>query len=775
MTQPMIESEDRPNKDAASIVRDCITEYGAYSLQTKFPHLVDGLKPVHRRAIEALVGATTYRKFVAASAPVILRHPHGDSSINDAIVRLGQPWNHTLPLVDIRGSVGSYSDPSPSAVRYLEIRSSEFASDVYYNGVGRAALVMMPDLVGGTEPQYLIPKIPMALLTGQFGIGIGYSTAIPPLHFVSLCKLTKIFIKHRKTIKGATTLAPNLEDWLHSKKLCQSTAELLVPSFTSPGIIANYNELLEAYRKGDWNVPIKVDGMFTITPTSISVNAIPPNNPFFNRCNAVATEILNKNSWAGKVFREAHPRSNDRKHTQDGVEFNMVSADFIFNLKRGVDPYQVLDEMKRLLQFRDTWNPVIVGLNLDNKPQSCTPLELIEIWYIARHRSILAELRHVEQQLVLQISKLKAQLIIKDHTDQVIQLIRTSTSRDQRIALLCKQFNLTPTQAQYVITLRLEYLAATDQQELVDALEQAKNKLEGLRAQFGDVDGRMINDIDALLKKYEPQIIEATKIPNYCGAIYTGTGITQFWNEQEMCHLLSIWEKQPPQIVWYNNDDIQLVIKDKTILDSTNDMLPKDMATEFFTTIPKKARYTVVLRDKKIFKVEGVVPVEDLATTQVAYVEDCCVAVTKRNEIEIVTVSGKDSPIPVRKTTTAQGIISDYQFIGSMLSEDMVIVHGNSSDSNVLRFERITPGHRLKKIPIGKLKVVALNRLTDKICFMVPRELQGRSSVGYLMIDNVARLLPNVGDRAILNLKNKKFDNGMHLKKRSGCGLYTLD
>lgn len=759
--------------DADGLIVDCMREFGRYTHLTKFPHLVDGLKAGQRRIIEALgTNTTNYIGMIGIIGQVVKRHGHGDGSIADTIYRMGEPWSHTFPLVDFKGSLGSYSEPVPAAPRYQEVRASQFAVDVYYEGINTKTFEMIPDIDQGWEPAYLIPKIPMVFLTGSFGIGVGFNNNFPPLSFTNLCKLTQEFIRRRQTFEGTGTLVPELDSWVLSATMVSAMARYLIPHFPSPGIIRNFDQVVDAYRQGNYTQPVMLDGIMRITPTALFLKALPPNRKFFDACEAVAVQMLDRNSFASANFARIHSGASGRSVSTDGqVDFDTVAANYAFHLKRGVRPFAVMNELKRQLQFTGYWRPNILGIDLDSNTKPYTPLQVLEIWYVARHRSIMADLRYTQNHLVTSIHRLRAQLTIRDHTDEVIAIIRGSVTEQDRITQLEKRFGLTIMQSKFLLQLPISSLSKFSQEELAARLHAVEQQLRDLREKFGTVDERMVNDIEALVAKYGKKAAPVTHSPTYKGALVLPDGVIQFWTDKDLADLLATWKDDNPKVVVYPEGKSYTiaVTPEGTVETSLTVDLPKDMPAIEFQVSKLAPRHTVVIRDGCIYRLEAMTYAapEAGATVSHFYVGNRCTTIARNGRVEIIDTA----TIPLRRQVVAKGIKTDLVHVDGIYSDDLVIAHANPTEPNMIRLQRVRSGDQLLCSPLGELRILGMVKTGEPLLVSIPTWVLKRLRLGSVRIKNTAEAFPKCGDRAQLLLAKKSADTGHKLTKVPGLSM----
>ena len=272
--------------DSTSEIRDCLLTYGEDILKTKFPHYIDGLKDVSRRILWFTRDQRDTRSFIRVMGDIVENHVAGDTSVYGAIIRLGQPFMVGHPLVHIEGKYGSYHSPHDSAApRYLNMAISEFARDLFFNGIHPRTIPMVPTKnFEAMEPKYLIPKLPTALLLGNLTVGFGFKSTTPMIDFEDVCSLVMVFAEYYAT---------------HPTGLPKpsATASLLVPTFPINNIIKNRPALIKAYQHDEYNHEVLMEGWVDLTGNSITLRAVPYGVDFGTVTQDLRETMKNKKHW----------------------------------------------------------------------------------------------------------------------------------------------------------------------------------------------------------------------------------------------------------------------------------------------------------------------------------------------------------------------------------------------------------------------------------------------------------------------------------------------
>jgi len=232
-------TEDKNQFYASDFISKGMTIYAFSTLASKLPHVMDGLLQLHRRILWSIKTDFELKQVAVRMGDVMSKyHPHGDSSISDGITLLAKPYKFQIPLLDKEGSAGTYSNPRPSAPRYLDVCCSKFTKDVFFDDMVESALKLVKsEYERDLEPLYFIPKIPTALILSVFGIAVGFKCDTVQYDLGSVCQLVVEYIKLRKTPDFHSKL-PNL-------------IRYLIPDSTCLTVLRNQKQLMQEYHKGN--------------------------------------------------------------------------------------------------------------------------------------------------------------------------------------------------------------------------------------------------------------------------------------------------------------------------------------------------------------------------------------------------------------------------------------------------------------------------------------------------------------------------------------------
>lgn len=467
--------------DLSKEMQDSFLEYSYSVIYARaLPDARDGLKPVHRRIIYQMgeMGLRPEKGHVK-SARVVGEvmgklHPHGDSAIYDALVRMAQSFSLRVPLIDGHGNFGSLDD-GPAASRYTEAKLS-VASVLMNDGLDEDVVDFKPNYDAQlTEPDVLPAAFPNLLVNGSSGIAVGMATNMPPHNL-------------REVINGALYLLSNPD--ATTKQLMKFIPG---PDLPNGGIIIGLEGVIEAYDTGR--------GTFK-TRARVSVESVSP------RKQGIVVTELPYLVGPEKVIEKIKDGVNSKKiqGISDVTDLTdrVHGLRLVIELKTGYDPQTVLDLLYRFTPMEDSFGINNVAL-VDGRPQTLGLKEMLSV-YLA-HRIIVIR-RRSENRLGKKQARLhlvEGLLVAILSIDEVIQVIRASDEVDQARQKLMKVFDLSEIQAEYILELRLRRLTKFSKIELEAEKDtllaeiKALKKILGSATELRDVVSRELEDV---AKKY---------------------------------------------------------------------------------------------------------------------------------------------------------------------------------------------------------------------------------------------------------------------------------
>jgi DNA gyrase subunit A len=438
-------------------MKDSFIDYAMSVITDRaLPDVRDGLKPVHRRILYAmhesgLTSSAKTRKSATVVGDVIGKyHPHGDAAVYDAMVKLAQDFATRYPLVIGQGNFGSIDGDSAAAYRYTEAKMSRIAGELLRD-IEKETVDFRANYDGTKkEPSVLPAAAPNLLLNGTLGIAVGMATNIPP-HNLS------------EVVDATIHLAENPE---------ATTEDLLGfikgPDFPTGGIIFNEKDIHHAYATGRGGVVAR--GVADIVENKagnfqIIISQIP-----FRVNKATLIEKIAELHRDKKIEGIKGLRDESTKDIRIAID-----------LKTGSQPQKVLNSLYKHTQLEDTFHFNLVAL-VDGVPQTLSLKTMLEEFIkhresVTRRRAEFDLARAEEREHIL--LGLKRAL---DHIDRIIKLIRASKSVDDARTNLMKEFKFSERQAQAILDMRLQKLAALERQKIEDELKEVQKLIAELKA-----------------------------------------------------------------------------------------------------------------------------------------------------------------------------------------------------------------------------------------------------------------------------------------------------
>ncbi|MFN7974096.1 MAG: DNA gyrase subunit A [Acidobacteriota bacterium] len=425
------------------------------------PDVRDGLKPVHRRILyamlrEGLVPGRKHSKCAGVVGEVLKKyHPHGDASVYDALVRMAQDFNMRYPLIDGKGNFGSMDGDPPAAYRYTEARLQRLAQELLVD-IDKETVDFLPNFDGTTEEPTVLPsRVPNLLVNGAAGIAVGMATNIPPHNLGEVCDALLLLVN-----KPDATFAEILE-------------LIPGPDFPTAGIIHGDTGILDAYRTG--RGIIKLRGRYEIEKKK------------GDREQIVFTEIpyqLNKAKCVEKIAELVRERrlegiSDLRDESdRDGIRI-------VIELKRGENPEVVANQLFALTPLQSTFGIILLAIH-GGQPRVFDLLGLLHAFLDHRRdvvrRRALFELREAEARAHI----LEGLKIALDALDEVISLIRRSQTGDEARQALLDRFGLSDLQARAILDMRLQRLTGLEREKVESELAETVARIGELKAILAD-------------------------------------------------------------------------------------------------------------------------------------------------------------------------------------------------------------------------------------------------------------------------------------------------
>jgi len=451
------------------------------------PDVRDGLKPVHRRILFAMykMGLTSGARFSKCAKVVgeVLGkyHPHGDTSVYEALARLAQDFSMRYPLVKGQGNFGSVDGDPPAAMRYTEAKlakiSDEMLSDI------EKETVSFIDNFDSTlkEPVYLPAKLPNLLLMGAEGIAVGMATKIPPHNLIELVDAIIFMIGKAKMLDGQKnnnlTFNVVLEDLLEYVK---------GPDFPTGGIIYGASDIKQAYLTGRGSIMVRAkieDENMGKGKIAIIVNEIPYQVNKSTLVEKIANLVANKKIVGISDLRDESDR--------DGIRV-------VIELKRDASYKKVLNNLFKYTELQTSF-PINIVCLVDGIPQTLSLKTILEIYI--KHRVEIVTKRS-EYELTAAKARahiLEGYLIALKHIDEVVEIIKKSKDEASAKHSLMKKFGLSEIQAQAILDMQLKRLTGLERTKIEDELAMLKETIVYLQS--------LLKDIFKILKVIKQELI----------------------------------------------------------------------------------------------------------------------------------------------------------------------------------------------------------------------------------------------------------------------------
>lgn len=430
------------------------------------PDVRDGLKPVHRRVLFGMHELGTlsnrpYKKSARIVGEVLGKyHPHGDSSVYDAMVRMAQEWSLRYPLVDGQGNFGSIDGDSPAAMRYTEARlrkmSEEMLADIDKETVDFQ--LNFDDTL--EEPAVLPAKIPNLLVNGSSGIAVGMATNMPPHNL-------------GEVVDGIVAYIDNSE--IEIEELMKY---IKAPDFPTGGVIYGYEGVREAYMTGKGRIMMR--GEATIEAADSGKETI------------IVTSIPYQVNKADMIKKTAD-LVNDKKIegiTDIRDESDRNGLRIVYELRKDAIPNVVLNQLYQHTALQTSFNVNNIAL-VKGRPMLLNLKDMIRYFVEHRHDVVIRrttyELREAEKRAHI----LEGLLIALDNLDAVIALIRAAETPEEARTGLMESFSLTEIQARAILDMRLQRLTGLERNKLRDEYNEILKQIDYYRSVLGDLTLRM--------------------------------------------------------------------------------------------------------------------------------------------------------------------------------------------------------------------------------------------------------------------------------------------
>ncbi|MCC8089377.1 MAG: DNA gyrase subunit A [Rikenellaceae bacterium] len=426
------------------------------------PDVRDGLKPVHRRVLYGMYNELNlysdkpYKKSARIVGDVLGKfHPHGDSSVYGAMVRMAQEWSMRYPLVDGQGNFGSVDGDSPAAMRYTEARMRKIAEEAMQDIDKETVDFRLNFDDSIPEPTVLPTKVPLLLVNGTSGIAVGMATNMPPHNLSEVIDAVCAYIDNPEI---------DVQGLLQYVK---------APDFPTGGIIYGYEGVREAYETGQGRVIMRSRTEIEHTHSGrecIVVNEIP--------------YMVNK----AEMIKKIADLINDKK--LDGISYINDESDrngmrIVIILKQDAVASVVLNNLFKHTPLQSSFPVNNIAL-VDGRPMLLNLRDMIGNFVRHRHDVVLRRARYDLKQAEKRAHILEGLLIALDHIDEIISIIRSSESPEKAKNALIEKFSLSDIQAQAIIDMRLRALTGLERDKVRGEYDELMKHIEYLNQLLSD-------------------------------------------------------------------------------------------------------------------------------------------------------------------------------------------------------------------------------------------------------------------------------------------------
>ncbi|MDS3991825.1 DNA topoisomerase IV subunit A [Staphylococcus capitis] len=461
------------------VIGDRFGRYSKYIIQERaLPDVRDGLKPVQRRILFAMYSSgntfdKNFRKSAKTVGDVIGQyHPHGDSSVYDAMVRLSQDWKLRHVLIEMHGNNGSIDNDPPAAMRYTEAKLSQLSEELLRD-INKETVAFIPNYDDTTlEPMVLPSRFPNLLVNGSTGISSGYATDIPPHNLAEVIQATLKYIDN-----------PDIT-------VNQLMKHIKGPDFPTGGIIQGIDGIKKAYESGKGKIVVR--------------SRVDEEELRSGRKQLIITEIpyeVNKSSLVKRIDElRADKKVDGIVEVRD--ETDRTGLRIAIELKKDVNSESIKNYLYKNSDLQISYNFNMVAIS-DGRPKLMGLREIIES-YLNHQIEVVTnrtryDLDHGEKRMHIVEGLMKALSIL----DEVIALIRNSKNKKDAKDNLVAEFDFTEAQAEAIVMLQLYRLTNTD----IVALEDEHAELEALIKELRNI----LDDHDALLSVIKDELNEIKK------------------------------------------------------------------------------------------------------------------------------------------------------------------------------------------------------------------------------------------------------------------------
>lgn len=429
------------------------------------PDVRDGLKPVHRRVLFGMneLGMFSnrgYKKSARIVGEVLGKyHPHGDSSVYYAMVRMAQEWSLRYPMIDGQGNFGSVDGDSPAAMRYTEARMAKIAEQALAD-LDKNTVDFQPNFDESlNEPTVLPTRIPQLLVNGASGIAVGMATNMAPHNLTDTIDATIAYIDNNDI------------------EINELIDIIIAPDFPTGGIIYGYQGVKDAYETGKGRVVIR--GKAHIENEGGREKIVVTEIPYLvNRAEMIqkTADLVNEKKIEGIS------NVNDESD-RDGMRV-------VYDLKRDAMSNVVLNKLYKYTALQTSFSVNNIAL-VKGRPKLLNLKDLIRYFVEHRHDVVIRRTQYELEQAEKRAHILEGLIIASDNIDEVIKIIRSSSTPEEARTRLMETFELSDIQSRAIVEMRLRQLTGLEQNKLRAEYDEIMKQIEYLKSILADVNLRM--------------------------------------------------------------------------------------------------------------------------------------------------------------------------------------------------------------------------------------------------------------------------------------------
>ena len=429
------------------------------------PDVRDGLKPVHRRVLFGMhdlgVNSRSAHKKSARIVGEVLGkyHPHGDTSVYDAMVRMAQEWSMRYLLIDGQGNFGSVDGDSPAAMRYTEARMRKISEEILAD-IDKETVDFKLNFDDTLEEPTVMPtRVPTLLINGATGIAVGMATNMPPHNLTEVINGTLAFMDNNDI------------------EIDELMTHIKAPDFPTGGVIYGYEGVREAFKTGRGRVVMRAKVGFEEVDGRECI---------------IVTEIPYQVNKADMIKRTAD-LVNDKKI--DGIanirdESDRNGMRIVYILKRDATPNVVLNTLYKFTQLQSSFSVNNIAI-VKGRPQMLNLKDLIHYFVEHRHDVVTRRTQFELKKAEARAHILEGLIIASDNIDEVIALIKASKSTEEAREKLIERFQLSDIQSRAIVEMRLRQLTGLEQDKLRTEYDEIMKLIEHLKALLADVNLRI--------------------------------------------------------------------------------------------------------------------------------------------------------------------------------------------------------------------------------------------------------------------------------------------